>query len=418
MSTDDDFLAGAAERYVRDTREALEWLLERPVRGPVGADGRPEPFVDTKIDPLTLRDYTASDGLRGPDHVYGWIQGRALEALCTHAALFEGRDAAFAARLDARSAALYECLLRTIPASGEAAFCRDGRGVAARTDARAGEPQRREAGLRTYSDVFVAKGLVAAAARHARPDALERHLAVLADCVAAIDEGRFLRDERGDIDHAALAAEGEEYGPRMILLGAAALLRRLGLEGRDDFSTRFVEHVLEHHLDPDSGLVADAPGGEVCNVGHGIELVGLALEAWGERAPPETVRRLGDLLVAHATAGFAGPGIALTVAVPSGRATSPYRPWWSLPETVRAAALAHEASGRDELLAIWRRADADYFERYRRETLPIAYQTLTAAGPVDHVPATPDLDPAYHTGLSLMGAVESLERRAGRIASS
>ena len=31
---------------------------------------------------------------------------------------------------------------------------------------------------------------------------------------------------------------------------------------------------------------------------------------------------------------------------------------------------------------------------------------MTVDGPIDHVPATPDLDPGYHTGLSLLAAIE------------
>jgi hypothetical protein len=31
---------------------------------------------------------------------------------------------------------------------------------------------------------------------------------------------------------------------------------------------------------------------------------------------------------------------------------------------------------------------------------------MTAEGPIDYVPATPDLDPGYHTGLSLLAAIE------------
>ena len=32
---------------------------------------------------------------------------------------------------------------------------------------------------------------------------------------------------------------------------------------------------------------------------------------------------------------------------------------------------------------------------------------MTADGPADFVPATPDLDPGYHTGLSLLAAIDS-----------
>lgn len=414
MIADDGFARDAADRYVADTRETLGWMLGRLDRRIDGDDraSPPSAFVDTKVNPLTLEDYTVADGLRGPGFTYDWIQGRALEALCTHAAFFERRDSGLAARLDVASARLHAALATAVGPSVEAAFCRDPDGVPVRTTGHgAGRARRREPGLRCYGDVFAVKGLIAAASRHGRAAELERHLGTLADIVDAVDEGRFLRDERGDVDAATLAREGEEYGPRMILLGASALLARLRLGARDDFSERFVDSVLARHRDPASGLLADAPGGTTCNVGHGIELVGLALETLRGRLSPALRDALCDLLVAHAGAGFAGPGIALEIEIPTGRATGPYRPWWSLPETVRAAALAHEASGRQALLGIWRRAHDDYFDHYRRAALPIAYQTLTADGPVDHVPATPDLDPAYHTGLSLLAAIECVERR-------
>ena len=51
----------------------LRWMLDRPRLH--GA------FVDTKVNPVTLSDYTKADGWRGPDVTFGWIQGRALEAI-------------------------------------------------------------------------------------------------------------------------------------------------------------------------------------------------------------------------------------------------------------------------------------------------------------------------------------------------
>jgi hypothetical protein len=69
-----------------------------------------------------------------------------------------------------------------------------------------------------------------------------------------------------------------------------------------------------------------------------------------------------------------------------------------------------ESTGSDRVLAVWRAAHEAFFRNYWRGEPPIAYQTMTADGPVDYVPATPDLDPGYHTGLSLMQAVAAAER--------
>jgi hypothetical protein len=85
---------------------------------------------------------------------------------------------------------------------------------------------------------------------------------------------------------------------------------------------------------------------------------------------------------------------------------NPLRPWWSLPEAIRAAALLWRHTGDPRVLAVWQRADAIFFDRFWRGDPPIAFQTRDGSGPVDHVPATPDLDPGYHTGLSLLAAAE------------
>ena len=55
-----DFFAAARQRYLASNAETLRWMLARPpLRGA---------FVNTKLNPLTLVDYVAVDGWRGPDH--------------------------------------------------------------------------------------------------------------------------------------------------------------------------------------------------------------------------------------------------------------------------------------------------------------------------------------------------------------
>jgi hypothetical protein len=197
----------------------------------------------------------------------------------------------------------------------------------------------------------------------------------------------------------------------MILLGAAGLLVRLGRrDAAAEFAERFIAHVLDRHFHPATGLLRDVPGGDVVNVGHGIEFVGFALEYLPADADPGLLAVLERVLAGSFAAAFAGPGLSLTASVATGRPTSPFCPWWSLPETVRAAALLYERRRSDAVLDIWQRASAAFFANFWRGTPPIAYQTVTTAGPVDRVPATPDLDPGYHTGLSLLAAIEAADR--------
>ena len=82
-------------------------------------------------------------------------------------------------------------------------------------------------------------------------------------------------------------------------------------------------------------------------------------------------------------------------------------PWWSLPETVRAAALAIKFTGDTSLVEIIKDCSEAFFNGYVREDRhSMAVQTRNAAGEVVPViPATPDVDPGYHTNLSIIDAL-------------
>jgi hypothetical protein len=402
MSGIAEFVAAARQTYIDANAGTMKWLLARPRLG--GS------FLNSKQNSIALADYTDADGWRGPGFTYGWIQGRGLEALATHAAYFAAGDAVLAQALDEAGAGLYGALDALQKRDGHAYFSYDAqmRPVYPGDDSIA-VPQTGPADVFTYSDVFVTKGLIAASARHARADAA-RHLSALDRIVEAIEDGRFQMDEKRPLSAEALAAEPEDFGPRMILLGGAGMLHRLGLADAAGFADRFVAHVLDRHFDTASGLLRNVPGEDACNVGHAIEFVGFALDYLPADADRELVARLEAILLASFAAGFAGPGISLSVSVSTGRQLSPHCPWWSLPETIRAAALCYERTGNPAAMAVWQRAHEAFFANYWRGRPAIAYQTMTTDGPVDFVPATPDLDPGYHTGLSLLAAIEVADR--------
>lgn len=397
------FLDGIAERYLGSNAATLNWMLDRPRLH--GA------YLNTKMNPLTLVDYGPETGWRGPDHIYGWIQGRGLESVLTHAVAYTERDPALAKALTSAGKTLASALdsLRAEDGHAYFAYDRETRPIRFGPD---GETiaQSLPADIFTYSDTFVAKGLIAAAAANDR-DALPRHLAALEKIITSIESGRFQMDEKIALSEANLAAEPDDFGPWMIMLGAAGMLNRLGCGATAAaYADRFIAHVIERHFDPQSGLLRNAPGEDVCNVGHAIEFVGFALDYLPPDADPGLIATLETILVSSFTTGFAGPGIRLTVSAETRQPTSSYCPWWSLPETIRSAALCFELTGSAEVLALWQKADETFFTRYWRPEAAIAYQCLTPDGPVDYVPATPDLDPGYHTGLSLLAAAEVADR--------
>jgi len=404
---DRDFLLASGNAYLRANVGALEWMLDRPRLH--GA------FLNTKLNSITLRDYDENDGWRSPSVLYGWIQGRGLEALVLHAHFFEARAPALAARLRAAAHELYRALADLHTRHGRAYFAYDAELRPVYPDPM-GEmrPQAAGEGLATYSDIFVVKGLIAASEIFDR-EATQGYVEDLWGIVRAVEEGRFLVNERQLLERSALAGQQDEYGPHMILLGAAAMLREIGRPGSAAFAERLISHVLMRHVEDGSGalpagVTRDTPGEDHCNPGHAIEFVGFALECLTEDADPARIRLLEQMLLTSFALGFEPPGIALSVSLSQGTPLSEFRPWWSLPETIRAAARAYERTGNPASFAVWRSAHEAFFRHYWRSDPPIAYQTLTKDGPIDYVPATPDLDPGYHTGLSFLGTLQAIER--------
>ena len=401
----DAFLKSAHSRYLASNAATLRWMLDRPRLA--------DAFLNTKMNPLTLEDYGPETGWRGPQHVYGWIQGRGLEAVFAHASAFRSIDDTLCAELTTAGRALAVALDALRQEDGHVYFAYDLRLEPVRFDER-GEalPQARPEGIFTYSDIFAAKGLIAAAAAHDR-DELPRHLSALELIIDAIENGRFQMDEKTVLSEEALSAEPADFGPRMIMLGAAGLLKRSGCAANAGaYADRFIAHVIDNHFDPGSSLLRNVPGQDACNVGHAIEFVGFGLDYLPADADRDLIATLERILRASFELALDGPGLRIVVSAETGQALSPFCPWWSLPETIRSAALCYERTGSDVMAEIWKTADRIFFDTYWRPEASIAFQCLTDDGPVDYVPATPDLDPGYHTGLSLLAAIDVIERRS------
>jgi hypothetical protein len=407
MDSAADFLREARAAYLEVNRKMLEWMLARPLlRGA---------FVNTKQNSITLRDYDNADGWRGPDILYGWIQGRGLEALVRHAQFFEDVDPNLSRNLTAAAQSLFHVLTSLYARERHAYFTYDGELKPITPDAGGRPvPQAPAGDLFSYSDIFVAKGLAAASAQF-DPEATKGYLRDIAAIVEAVEQGRFMIDERRSFAAGAPSSDADEYGPRMILLSASALLRDLGFHEEAAFSDRFVRRIIARHLDRDAhsrsyGLLRDRPNGEGCNPGHAIEFVGLALECDATRNDGKLLQAFDLILKASFKAGFRGPGLVLRISITTLEPQGDLCPWWSLPEAMRAAALLYLRTRDPEVLDVWRQMHEAFFNNYWREDASLAYQTRSAFGPVDHVPATPDLDPAYHTGLSFLSAIRVIDQ--------
>jgi hypothetical protein len=392
------FAQEARTRYAKANAAALRWMLDRPV-----LQGG---FLNTKMNSISQLEYSGVDGLRGPDYTYGWIQGRGLEVLATQAQFFEQTDPSLSAALDRAARPLYSLLSDLQKADGHVYFLYDGamRPVYGDTPDTLRD-QSREPDIYTPTDVFVAKGLICAAHRYC-PQNLPAHLNYLDRIVEAVEGDRYQLDERTRLGRDAIRRQPSDFGSRMIMIAAAGLLQRLQVPHDISFGPRFVEHTLSQHLDTEKFLLRNVPGGTETNVGHAIEFAGFALDLDVISRDPGTVSLMEGLLLASFRAGFSGPGLTLNVSLADGRHLSEKRPWWSLPETIKTAAVTYARTSNPDVLEVWYTADNAFFSHYWRGAF--AYQTLAEAGPVDFVPATPDLDPGYHTGLSLLAALSTV----------
>ena len=130
-------------------------------------DGNPAyHFIDTKYNTITGEDFV--EKYKGRDTIYGWIQGRGLEAVAGHHHwLDQQRDADFDA-LKSRCSRL----IREVLAQMEHIYARNGKRISFLMS-RQGVPVRRDETdelveseippQSTYSDLFYCKGVLAAA---------------------------------------------------------------------------------------------------------------------------------------------------------------------------------------------------------------------------------------------------------------
>lgn len=101
-------------------------------------------------------------------------------------------------------------------------------------------------------------------------------------------------------------------------------------------------------------------------------------------------------------------GLVLFIDLVTRGPMSEIMPWWNLPETLRAAMLSWRVAGSDmertECLRVLSACHNAFAQHYVRPELHLmAYQTRSIKGePVAIIPATPDADPGYHTGCSVL----------------
>ncbi len=410
---------------------------------------RPDyPFIDTKFKVLTGEDF-ASEGetltIYSRHVIYGWPQGRGMESLAGHVIWLESLGGTEAQALATEARGMLSTLVQSVEAlrrrnGGRIAFMmsQDGQPLRVTQDGRLA-PLLELPGEAGYSDLFCAKGLVAAARVLGLPALAAEAEAYLVRVIDAIRGGRFRTDQQPlDPRNRSEHIPGRvSHGPTMLALGAVALM--LADDGDtavwQETGNAVIRHILDRYVNhgqfpqlapwdyveylDSHGQPWFEDGRVVCDPGHTLEFVGLTAKVLLRMAESPLHRQcreaLPEILLRTFELGFNRDalGICKTVDLASRRPVNDDMPWWSLPETIRAAALTmrlcpdvdHDACGE-----VLRTCHGAFVEKYVNPAVySLAYQTRNVRGePVDVIPGCPDVDPCYHTGLSLIDAMHAL----------
>lgn len=401
-------------------------------------------WIDVKYDAITGKDFFDSDSPRGGAFVYSWIQGRGLEAIATHLrwfSRFSGIPTVDTNQLLSLGSTVSKNLVQAIQRGGNHATFLIGQHATSTT----GNDEHY-----TMSDLFCARGVYAFFVDHGDNEQLNWARNYLKAVVRAIIAGNFSNDQQvvGQSQFKQFFDGRVSYAGHMIAIGAVTLLVRLERDIEAiGLGRTLVSHILDRHVHRVAGLgsypehtivewigvdgspARDDLGRVALDPGHALEFVGLTaqfVETLQHLALDDDTRhwivdlltQLRPLLQTNLAHGFRDPGgIVKNVDAETGELIQDSMPWWSLPETMRAIVLVEALTGGanwDSWSETWfSRCLAAFNENFRSPAIgEIALQTIDTRGvPVSIIPATPDLDPGYHTGLSLIDCYDHLAER-------
>lgn len=408
-------------------------------------------FVNTKLSLLTGKDFEMDDPIRGRNAVYGWIQGRGLEALAGHCVWLDkkGMDDHLVPQLSEMMRLVLDRIHRMWQQNDERLWffmLPDGRPFRLGDDGQPVPFRLTKENAYGFSDLFASKGMYAAACYLGDDTMRQEALAYIAAVDNAIWNGQFENDQVTlDPQNPIHPLPGRlMQGPFMIQIGTAALLVLQHDVRGIEMGLRLIRHELDYYVNLD-GRVPYLENGDMWEAigidgmpyreknqtvlsdpGHALEFVGLVLKfTTAARASgflDETQRAEIDffervmlvILRKNFENGFLGNGIGKAFDLLARNPMNTDLPWWNLPETMRAAVFCKTISATDEdaLMCddIFCKCHNAFVQHFVRPDLHLmAYQTITKEGvPVDVIPATADADPGYHTGLSMIDVLETL----------
>ncbi len=444
-------LCHSIQSWERVTRSQLDFMVHRFEKDPAYQ------FIDTKYDLIQQTNVTKTDPVRGRNTIYGWIQGRGLEALAGHAQwLASGNHPD-----DTKSVSRIKTDIRLLINRLDQRIAEQKCNLTFMMHEDGSKPAlfgvERVAENCHFTDLFYSKGLAAAAALLEDSEQFERAKVLFDRVCDDILTDQFVSDQASlDPKNPVKPVPGRHgHGPRMIALGGLSLMLQITGDTRYcEIGFEMIEHIFKHYVhhsnrhDAISSLAQQLQVGDMwefiddksepwleagrvlrCDPGHAIEFTGLAmkflhhceqrnlLNSSQTTSAQQWRHTLCHMLQHHVQLGFSADGIGIYKAIDLIQRTPLHSdmPWWPLPETIRAAAFARRYCPAEEVdcydAIMLKCTDAFMTHYVQPSQYHLAFQTLDSKDkPVSRIPATPDLDPCYHTGLSLIDAIQLLRQ--------
>jgi len=447
-----DEIKALAPGYETMLRRELETILDRFERDPEYC------LIDTKLDLRTGRDFypvnSKEEAFRSREVIYSWTQSRGMEALAGHLRWLAIAHAIKTPERNLLAGRIRKLLTTVINTMEEIRSVNHGRVYFCMTAGGSPleivkykhiQPAEYLMPESNYSDLFYSRGLFAAAWElgwgRKTKDAITYFKKVLDD----IEDDHFLSDRQAFEPHNVPRYQPGKFAaaPFRTALAGLALF---GAYNQDadwfGYASRFITRIIDNHINLDGRIpelpeydffeeidsenhpwrtddkIAGDPGRAIEFIAHAAKCL-VRMRKLPEHQPllERCLQIFPPLLIHQFELGYnpQAEGICRRFDLKSRKALSPCMPSWNLPATMRAAALLIALDGdsqyRPQLENILRLASNAFSGKYLNpDAGMLPYTARGCDGKIlDTILETPDFDPAYYSGLSLIDVIKVID---------